>query len=250
MRTIKSILAVACMAAVAFACTAAKSDKQKDTTMVTVTRSVNSDFSKIDASTGMNVVYIQGSPRNILVEGRQCDIDLVDIYTKKGELNIERKKSESMNIFGNKKSLKVKITVTAPEVNEFEVGTGSSISIPSLKTNREIEIEVGTGGSLSGGTLEAPSTSVDISTGGSGSITSILSDDVTLDVSTGSSLTVAGSGNKISIDASTGSSVNASGFKAEEARVDASTGSTVKFYGKNAKVDKSTGSTVKNSADR
>lgn len=244
-----SFLGVMLIAALTSSCSLARTNAETSDQTVKISRTLNSPIESIEASTGIQIVYIQGEPQGMILEGRQKDIDRLDIFTDNGELKIERK-SESLSKNILKVSSKgVKVAVTAPNVTDFDLSTGCELTISQLRSEQKVDVELGTGSTLSGGTIQAPMVSIEISTGGTGHVSNLLSDDVSIDVATGAGITVKGKGRKISIDASTGSSVDASGFKAERAEIDASTGSSVKYNSQSASVDSSTGSTVKNVAD-
>lgn len=202
---------------------------------------IESKFNKIDASSGLSVTYIQGSPQSLLIEGDSKDIEKYEFFTKNSTLYLQRKKLK----FGNQKKT-VRMTVTAPDVTEFEIGTGCTLHLAELSSNNKIDIDLATGCSLSAGNISATEVEIDLSTGSTGTINNLNTEKLMIDAATGSTINIKGKGEKIEIVASTGSSVNASEYRAKYASIVGSTGSNVHYYAEETSETASTGSSLKN----
>ncbi len=218
---------------------------------IRATRVFESNFTSINAETGLKVRYTQGSPAKMVIEGTRKDVAVINAYINNGCLHLdhktENKKWNLKEMFKSKRfSGDFLITVTAPDVTEFDCSTGVVLTIDSINNYKKVDIEIGTGGILNAGAIKSPAIDIDCSTGAVANINGLETENADIDVSTGATITLTGKAVKASMDASTGASINAGDFICEEVTVDASTGATVSFNAIRATTDTSVGATVNN----
>ncbi len=184
------------------------------------------------------------------IEGSKRDISIIKAYVKSGCLYLERHTEKKKGLKGmfqpQQFSGNVQITVTAPDVNEFDCSTGVILTIDAINNYKKVDIEMGTGGSLKAGTIKSPLVDIDCSTGAIATIDNLEADKASIDASTGATINVAGKVEEASLDASTGATINAGNLICEVASVDASVGATITFNATRASTDTSTGATVRN----
>lgn len=223
-------------------CTAFTAPAQKT---VTNTLSVG-QFTKIDVGTGMNVTFRQGAYAPIKIIGPSETLKRISVTTKGQKIRIEYKKQLS----NNRNSGEVRIEVQAPDVREFDLGTGAALNVPSgISTMGNVEIDLSTGAVANVSGLKAGNVDIDLSTGAVANVSKINAGQVDIDASTGAQATLGGKCSYLEIDTSTGAVVNAAKLVSAAAKVDASVGAQVDYNSKGTvKVSTSLGAEVRNHA--
>ncbi len=155
-----------------------------------------------------------------------------------------------VGVSGNFNSGNVKFIVQAPDVRDFDLSVGASLSIEGAYVSRgSASFDIGTGAVVNATSVSAGKLEIDCSTGAVANISGIKADKVELDCSTGAVANLSGRSNYFSADCSTGAVVDASRLEAGSGKVDAGTGAQVEVNIRNLKsVEKSHGASVTNHA--
>lgn len=237
-KIIPFICALAMSVCAAFTATAQKT--------VTNTLSVG-QFTKIDVGTGMNITFRQGAFAPIKIIGPAETLSRISVSTKGQKLEIAYRKRHANN---NRNTGEVRIEIQAPDVCEFDLGTGAALNIPSgISTSGNVEIDLSTGAVANVSGLKAGNIEIDLSTGAVANVSKINAGKVDIDASTGAQATLGGKCSYLEIDTSTGAVVNAAKLVSAAAKVDASIGAQVDYNSQGTvKVSTSLGAEVRNHA--
>lgn len=104
---------------------------------VTETRSIKA-FEKIEASSAVNIKYVQGTPVSFKITGEEKDVANTRISQTGDKLKIWRTDKEQKN-FGKNRT--VTVTVTTPVIRDIELNGACSFSAKSLSYSGDIDIE-------------------------------------------------------------------------------------------------------------
>lgn len=170
--------------------------------VVTKTRKVNGDFTRVKASSGLDVFITQGDQLSIVVEADQNLHEFI-----KTEINDGR-----MRIYSNKniwRSKARKVYVTIKEVEELEATSGSDLVSEGLIKANDIVVSSSSGADLK---LKLEAKSIQSSS------------------SSGSDLKLSGEAIDFTGDSSSGSSTSAYNLKCQHAKVKASSGGDISIH--------------------
>ena len=231
-----------------------------------ITRSVNlTNFSAIDASHGIQVTYTPGKLSPASVTAPDYVYDYLKISVSKGtlKLGIDNKFFEHHNAFAGK----VTISVSAPEVNDFEASSGSSINVAGALrvsgkcsfdissgasvncahqlTAQKIDIEVSSGASMKAAKFDCHELEVDLSSGASATLAGIAADEVDAEASSGSSMKLEGKTKLFKADTSSGASIHAGNLSAVKGNLEASSGSSIEHNTSDAVIQTDKSSTIR-----
>lgn len=165
-------------------------------------RAVNSEFTEVKASEGLDVFITQSNETSIKVEADENIIGLIrtDIENNTLRIHLEEK-------VGWAKSKK--ITVSLPEITRLETSSGADLTTTeTIKTDR----------------LELNSSS------GSDINVSVNADEVNCNTSSGADIRVSGTANILYADASSGSDIKAGNLRVKRAVANASSGGDVTVH--------------------
>ena len=224
------------------------------------------DFSAIDVSTGIKVVYTQGKLADMKITAPRYIFDYLDVKVKNGTLNLSVKRSFWQNF--HSQSEDITVTVSSPELVDLEASSGASIVVNGrlavnssvevdassgalvtitggLHSQGKVELDTGSGSMISIKGLTANRLEADISSGSSMELLQTNVKRAEFDISSGATCSVSGNVDKLVVDASSGSSFKGVKFVARNADIDASSGASVHYNAIRANVDDDvTGSAV------
>ena len=235
---------------------------------ITRTHNVRS-FDAIEASR-VKVVYTPGpATGTVTVTAPDNVMPYVQVRVDDGTLECEI--DNDVQLRRNDRS-QVVITVTAPDVDDFEASlsgiieitgnlnirefsasasTSGSISAPAVTVSGEAELEAGTSGSVSIRTLTAGKVDFDATTSGSISVATLSARKVGAEATTSGSVTVSGGTTaEADYEAGTSGSLTLDGLTAETGSASASTAGTVRCrILRPSDISTSTGGSVNNSTN-
>ena len=167
----KITLLLASLLVIATACvSAAKKNSQESTRVV-------GNFDEIEIGVGISATFTQGPKKAVRMTGPAEQLQYVTADVKKGKLTIRYARNHNLRVDG------IHVYIQAPEVTEFDISTGASMSIPSgIKTYRDVEFDLNTGASLTVESLTANKVELDCNTGASANIRKIKSTSVEVDL--------------------------------------------------------------------
>ncbi len=208
---------------------------------------VSGNFTEIEMHTGIAVTYVQGPYKPVQIKGDKEKVALVEVSRDGSTLEIRYK---SRNRHNNFNSGNVMVIVQAPDVRDFDLSVGASLSIEGAYVSRgSVSFDIGTGAVVNATSVSAGKLEIDCSTGAVANISGIKADKVELDCSTGAVANLGGRANYFSVDCSTGAVVDASRLEAGTGKVEAGTGAQVDVRIRNLKsVEKGHGASVTNHA--
>lgn len=167
--------------------------------IVTDTRSITEDFTKVSASEGLMVYVTQADEFSIEVEADDNIIDLIDTEIRNGKLRINCSK----NIGRATKN----IYVSLPKITELSGSSGSHLETKNTIKTSELEVDASSGAVLE---LE------------------IVSNEIDIDASSGANLRISGTADEAIIDVSSGGNINAKNLITQNCNAGASSGGNVK----------------------
>ena len=195
--------------------------KKGNGNVVTDTRPVSDEFTRISASEGLMVYITQAEDFKIEVEGDDNIIDLIRTDINNGKLRVHAKEnigSATKNIY-----------VSLPNITELHASSGSHLETKNTITSNELSID-----GSSGAILEVDLTA----------------QEVEIDASSGANLNITGEADSADVDVSSGGNINAKGLETKTCRADASSGGNVKIQvSKSLMADAGSGGNISYSGD-
>jgi hypothetical protein len=189
--------------------------------VVTDSRKITEEFTKVSASEGLVVYVTQAEEFSIEVEADDNVIDLIDTKIKNGKLRI----NTSKNIGHATKN----IYVSLPKVTALAGSSGSHLETKNAIKTAELEVD-----GSSGAILELE----------------VVSNEIDIDASSGANLRISGTANEALIDVSSGGNINAKNLQTQNCNADASSGGNVKVQVSRSLVaDASSGGNISYSGD-
>jgi len=189
--------------------------------VVTDSRKVTEDFTKVSASEGLMVYVTQADEFSIEVEADDNVIDFIDTEIRNGKLRIDCNR----NIGRATKN----IYVSLPKVTELSASSGSQLETKNTIKTSELEID-----GSSGAILELE----------------IVSNEIGIDASSGANLRISGTTDEAIIDVSSGGNINAKDLLTKNCNAAASSGGNVKVQVSRSLVaDASSGGNISYSGD-
>ena len=140
------------------------------------------DFSGITASRAINIVYTQGKPGEIIIEGPAKYVEKIEISKdNSGRLEIEN------NYRGNIEGNKVTVTCSSTTMKYLDLSTACNFtSTRAIKVNSSFNIETSSASNVSIPTLYCQTLNVDGSSASKIDINNVVSRNVNLDLSSAS----------------------------------------------------------------
>ena len=212
------------------------------------------NFTKIEASAGLNIIYLQADSTTITARGTEMALSRLQVEVKHGKLIATMKDHKNRGhktVVIHEGSPAVELLVSAPTLEEVEVSAGVSFTTETLRTQdfdlsvsagskidisylscAELSLEVFEGGEGHIDELNAVEAEVDVTSGGDFTIKQLACDKVEADVSTGSELSL----NKVttltaSLEATAGGELDAYFARCNRAKAEAASGGHVKVRG-------------------
>lgn len=178
---------------------------------------------QVSSSRGINVVYVQSDSSQLIVEAPEDIIGLIVTEIDKDELNIGATKN-----LGNC-AKRVKVTVKAPMITEFDVSSGSSINIEGDYNSgiHVVDVEASSGAVFKAQTMAMGSLDAEASSGSVIAISGIKAAKAKADVSSGAAVNLGGTVESVDFEASSGGVLDAEALKASTGKISASSGGVV-----------------------
>lgn len=189
--------------------------------VVTDTRKITEDFTKVSAAEGLIVYVTQADDFSIEVEADDNVIDLISTTIKDGKLRIKTNK----NIGDATKN----IYVSLPKVTGLASSSGAQLKSKNTIKAAELEVDGSSGAVLQ---LE------------------VVSNEIDIDADSGANLRISGTTDEARIDVSSGGNINAKNLQTQSCNADASSGGTVKVQvERNLIADASSGGNISYAGD-
>ncbi|WP_228458546.1 DUF4252 domain-containing protein [Chryseobacterium aureum] len=199
------------------------------------------EFSKIDASVGVNVTFKQENTRSVKVIADADKLQYVITKVENGVLKIYVDNKGVRNLrFKN-----LNVNVSAPNINSVKTSSGSVFTAvnPVRESSLAIEAE---SGSIIKGTFNVNQTAAVAVNSGSVMDVDIKTPKLTLDISSGASINLSGEADSAVIDISSGASCKADDLKIATAVVESTSGASLSILVTDKlKVSVSSGADVK-----
>ena len=165
--------------------------------VVTEKRSINTPFTKIDASTGVEVIVEQGNPSEVIVEVDDNLMEHIITRVENGTLIVK--------IEGNINSMESAIVhVKTTTINGLESSSGASIRSKSTLKGTNLTVKTSSGSSIN---------------------TDLEYEKVESESSSGSEITLSGKALIVKTNSSSGSTINAQELAANEITAESTSGS-------------------------
>lgn len=192
-------------------------------------------FNAIDASISIDVYYTPGSKTSVKIVTTERLLKYVEAGVSSGTLNLTMSKEYANGNNGlRRKGDKVKVYVTAPQVNSFIASTSADIKCSSPITGiKKLKVDASTSGEISLSRLQATDAVVYASTSGEVDIESLESNMFKANASTSGEIDIDNLvADKVSADASTSGDVKVDCVNTAALNASASTSGEVKMEGK------------------
>ncbi|MCM1292652.1 MAG: DUF2807 domain-containing protein [Bacteroides sp.] len=198
------------------------SDVRSTGPVITQQRNVT-EVTALDVSRGVRVEVVQAATPRLTVEAPDDVMDLITTTVNGSELKI----SSTRNL--GQVSQKVKVTVAMPAIVDFEISSGSSVTISGAYDidGLKSEIDVSSGAAFNSNGFNVGFLEVDCSSGAACNISGITASQVEADAASGAAITLAGQSAVVDFDAASGGVCNASSLKADKGSASASSGGAV-----------------------
>ncbi|KPE49572.1 DUF4252 domain-containing protein [Chryseobacterium indologenes] len=183
------------------------------------------EFSKIDASLGVNVIYKQENVRSVKV---LADADKLQYIVTKVEDGVLRIYVDNKGV-RNLKFKNLNVNVSAPHINEITTSTGAIFTAVNLVTENTLKINGSSGGVIKGKFNVREAANIDFNSGASASV-DVNTPKLTLDTSSGASAVLSGQAESATIDISSGASCKADDLKIGTATAESTSGASLSLF--------------------
>lgn len=199
------------------------------------------EFSKIDASVGVNVTFKQENTRSVKVIADADKLQYVITRVESGVLKIYVDNKGVRNLrFKN-----LNVNVSAPRIDAIKTSSGSVFTAVNPVTEKNMAIEAESG-SIIKGTFNVDQTAAVAVSSGSVLDVDIKTPNLALDISSGASISLSGEAASAVIDISSGASCKADDLKIGTAVVESTSGASLSLLVTDKlKVGVSSGAAVK-----
>lgn len=262
-------LALAALVAIATSCTAQARTRLTPSANITHQTVRITNIDGIEASR-VKVIYTPGTfAGNVAVAAPDNVMPYVRVNVSNGTL--ECSIDDDVEVRGLNGPC-VTITVTAPDVHEFdaslsavidirgnlslkefsaETSTSGSITGRNVQCRESVELEVGTAGTVTLSAVSAPEISLETSTSGTITLGSVTTAKLDAESTTSGTITLrGGTAEKVDYSASTSGTIHASAVTATKGSLDASTSGTLHCKVlRPTRTEQSTGGTIRNDTD-
>lgn len=184
-------------------------------------------FHALKASRSIRIIYTQGKPGDITVEGPEMFVRALEVENQDGNLELSLN-CRSVNTGAT--GYTVTVTCSSPGLSEVELQSAASLEVKGrLTVKGRINIDVSSASSVSIGELDCAMLLVDGSSAGSVRIPCVTAGELVIDTSSASSFTtsrISASGN-VTLDASSASGITADVIECRSLLIDAGSASSV-----------------------
>lgn len=195
--------------------------KKGNGNVVTDSRAVSDEFTRVSASEGLMVYVTQAEDFAIEVEADDNIIDLIRTDIKNGKLRIHAEE----NIGKATKN----IYISLPKITELHASSGSHLETKNVVRSNELTID-----GSSGAVLEVD----------------LVAQELEIDASSGANIEISGTADNADVDVSSGGNINAKDLETKTCTADASSGGNVKIQvSKSLMADASSGGNISYSGD-
>lgn len=176
----------------------------------------------ISVARGIGVEYRQSDTLSLTVSAPD---DIIDMIVT--ELNGKTLVVTAKNNLGECAN-KVKVSVSAPAITNFDICAGSALNIAgAYSTTEPVSISSSSGAAFNAGSMAAESITCDASSGAAVNIFEISADKVSGSASSGAAMNLAGKCTTANFAGSSGAVVSAGSLKAAKGNATASSGAVV-----------------------
>ncbi|MDR2237138.1 MAG: DUF4252 domain-containing protein [Chryseobacterium sp.] len=180
------------------------------------------EFSRIDASIGVNVIYKQENARSVKVLADADKLQYVITKVENGTLKIYVDNKGVRNLrFKN-----LNVNVSAPNIDAITTSTGAVFTAVNLVTGNTLKIDGSSGGVIKGKFNTRETANISVSSGASVSM-DINTPKLVLDTSSGASAVIGGQATSATIDASSGAACKADDLKISTATAQSTSGASL-----------------------
>ncbi|PJJ68289.1 DUF4252 domain-containing protein [Chryseobacterium geocarposphaerae] len=180
------------------------------------------EFSGIQVSTGVNVVFKQESPTNIKVIADADKLQYIITKVENGVLKVYVDNKGQKNL----KFKNISVNVSSPRMDNIKTSSGSTFTTVNAVKENNMVIDASSGSIVKGKFMISNNTTVE-ATSGSDIKININSKNFTFKGSSGSNTTFEGQTGIASFDMSSGALCNAENLKANMADAESSSGSSL-----------------------
>jgi len=180
------------------------------------------EFSGIQVSTGVNVVFKQESPTNIKVIADADKLQYIVTKVENGVLKVYVDNKGQKNL----KFKNISVNVSSPRMDNIKTSSGSTFTTVNAVKENNMVIDASSGSIVKGKFMISNNTTVE-ATSGSDIKININSKNFTFKGSSGSNTTFEGQTGIASFDMSSGALCNAENLKANMADAESSSGSSL-----------------------
>ncbi|MEN8187840.1 MAG: head GIN domain-containing protein [Bacteroidota bacterium] len=164
-------------------------------------RNISSDFIKIDAANGLDVILTYGEDPSVVVEADENLHEIIITEVKDGTLHIYTEK--------NIRTAAAKIIyVSASNINEIEASSGADLISENIIDTSELKISASSGSDIE--------LRVDVT-------------DLRSNASSGADIKLVGTATNLDVSASSGSDIKAYGLKVSNCKAKATSGADIKL---------------------
>lgn len=227
----------------------------------TVKKSIKiGDFNKIDAATGIKIVYTQGKATGIAKIATTPSAEkYLKVYVKNGELNIHYENNHGTNIKGP-----TIVTVISPQLKGVDLSSAARLQVNgNLDISGTLDVDLSSAAKATFNNVTAKSIDIDLSSSACVEMATANVDKLDAELSSAAKLVVTKAiatsidletssaakiqvgyfnGTGLQADASSGSSILISGITAQKAYAEASSGAKVTLKGRCEYLNKESGS--------
>lgn len=191
---------------------------------ITETRNISA-FEKLEASTAVNIKYVQGTPVSLKISGDSEAVAATKTRLSDGKLKIWRTDKQQKN-FGPDRT--VTVTVTTPVIRKIELSGACGFSADRLSRDGDIEIDLKVATAVDIKNLNAAEVEIDCSGASKVSVAKSSTKSIDLDLSGASTATIAGNTGYLGLDCNGASEANLGHLSAVSGKVGLSGASKAK----------------------
>ncbi len=199
------------------------------------------DFSGIQMSTGVNVIFKQEKPTSVKVI---ADADKLQYIVTKVENGILKIYIDNKGV-RNLKFKNLSINVSSPRLDNIDVSSGSNLTVVNSIQEKNMRIDASSGSNITGDFKVANAATISVSSG-SNVRAGITAGNISIKSSSGSNMSLSGTANSGTIDISSGALCKADDLKFTSLETEATSGGNLSVnVSDKLKVKASSGGTVR-----
>lgn len=199
------------------------------------------DFSGIQMSTGVNVIFKQEKPTSVKVI---ADADKLQYIVTKVENGILKIYIDNKGV-RNLKFKNLSINVSSPRLDNIDVSSGSNLTVVNSIQEKNMRIDASSGSNITGDFKVANAATISVSSG-SNVRAGIIAGNISIKSSSGSNMSLSGTANSGTIDISSGALCKADDLKFTSLETEATSGGNLSVnVSDKLKVKASSGGTVR-----